>query len=209
LTIEKYNPDQSVVKRIYLDPKLDKLPEYYDRDIIKVFIKNPKEAYILWGISLTTVNRILKFFHCSKEQISFKLKVIYYDNQKIFHEQEIQLKPFTTSYLLKLDIPVKNLKAEIIAFYEDKNLSTLHSASINLPSSNPSKLLDKNWVKKEWVLEEGVQFIFGTPGKNSSFNQEILVLSNAPNEESNDALEVSNSLNYSFLGSSEQNNESK
>ncbi|MDX1958883.1 MAG: DUF4912 domain-containing protein [Leptospiraceae bacterium] len=174
--------DNSEKKRIYLDPALDKLPEYYDRDIIKVLTKNPKEVFIFWGVSLSTQDKITDFFQCSKEEISYSLKISYQDEAKNHHKRDIALKAFTTSYLLKFDSPVKNLKAELVAFQNEKFYSTLHSASINLPSNQPSKLLDKNWVKREWILEEGVQFIFGNMEGLQPSSQEILVLSNQEKE---------------------------
>ncbi|HNF16184.1 MAG TPA: hypothetical protein PK453_21160, partial [Leptospiraceae bacterium] len=34
---------------IYLEEAMNRIPEYYDRDIIKILLKNPKEAFVFWG----------------------------------------------------------------------------------------------------------------------------------------------------------------
>ena len=64
-------------EKIYLDPKLNSLPDYYDRDIVKVLTKNLKEAYVFWGISSKSFEKILNAFNCSKEDVYFKLLVNY------------------------------------------------------------------------------------------------------------------------------------
>ncbi|MCB1180116.1 MAG: hypothetical protein KDK36_21235, partial [Leptospiraceae bacterium] len=57
---------------IYLEPKMDQIPEYYDRDIIKVLTKNPKEIYVFWGISLNTFENIKNFFGLEESKIHYK-----------------------------------------------------------------------------------------------------------------------------------------
>jgi hypothetical protein len=144
--------------RIYLDPKFDTLPEYYDRDIIKILTKNPKEVFIFWGVSFNTLNRILAFFDKPKEDLSYKMLVGYVDEHKHHVVTEILLKPFTSSYNLKFHQPVENLKIELLVYAHEKpTYSLLHSAHINMPSNKPSMIVDKGWLKRSWILEEGIQ----------------------------------------------------
>jgi hypothetical protein len=78
-------------ERIYLDPRLNTLPDYYDRDIVKVLTKNLKEAYVFWGVSSSSFNKILSAFNCEKNEVYFKLMVNYAQEDKVHRHKEIFL----------------------------------------------------------------------------------------------------------------------
>ena len=95
-------------ERIYLDPKLNTLPDYYNRDIVKVLTKNLKEAYIFWGVSSNSFEKILNAFVCKKEEVYFKLMVNYTQEDKVQRYKEIFLPPFTNNWFLQFDQRIKN-----------------------------------------------------------------------------------------------------
>ena len=145
--------NEGMKKRIYLDPNLNRLSEYYDRDIVKVLSKNLKEAYLFWGISTKSFENILNTFECSKEEIFFKLLVNYRQEDKIQRHKEIFVPPFTNNWFLQFEQTIKSLKVEVIAYsHGGHNYSLLHSAEISVPSHKPSKILHKDWIKPGWVL---------------------------------------------------------
>ncbi|HMV42243.1 MAG TPA: DUF4912 domain-containing protein [Leptospiraceae bacterium] len=140
--------------RIYLDPKFDRLPDYYNRDIVKILTKNLKEAYVFWGISTESFKKILDTFNCSKNEVYFKLIVRYAQEDKIHRHKEIFLPPFTNNWFLEFDQRIKNLKVEVIAFSQaGHSYSLLHSAEISIPSHKPSKVLHRDWLKASWIKE--------------------------------------------------------
>ena len=119
-------------ERIYLDPRLNILPDYYDRDIVKVLTKNLKEAYVFWGVSSQSFEKILNAFQCIKEEIYFKLLVNYKQEDKIQRHKEIYLPPFTNNWFLQFEQKIKNLKIEVVAYSKAGNTySLLHSAEIS------------------------------------------------------------------------------
>jgi hypothetical protein len=144
--------NESTKERIYLDPKLNTLPDYYDRDIVKVLTKNLKEVYAFWGISSSSFGKILNAFNCKKEEVFFKLIVDYMQEDKVRRHKEIFLPPFTNNWFLQFEKRIKNLKVEVIAYNQEGNtFSLLHSAEISIPSHKPSKILHKDWLKPSWV----------------------------------------------------------
>lgn len=149
-------------ERIYLDPKLNTLPDYYDRDIVKVLTKNLKEAYVFWGISSNSFNKILSAFNCDKDQVYFKLMVNYAQEDKVHRHKEIFLPPFTNNWFLQFEQRIKNLKVEVIAYSQSGNTySLLHSAEISIPNYKPSKVLHKDWLKSSWVEQHNIVEING------------------------------------------------
>jgi hypothetical protein len=141
-------------KGIYLEPEMENLPEYYDRDIIKVLTKNPKEVMVLWGISLSSYQKIKDFFQCDESQIHYKLYVRYYGEDKNTYFQKIYLPPYSSSYVIKFLHPVHNLRVEVLSYSDNGQIySLLHSAHINLPSQKPSLKVHKDWVNQKWVNE--------------------------------------------------------
>ncbi|HMV78701.1 MAG TPA: DUF4912 domain-containing protein [Leptospiraceae bacterium] len=132
---------------IYLEEAMNRIPEYYDRDIIKILLKNPKEAFVFWGISLDSYKKIEDYFGKSRNEIRYKLFVRYLDESKTPHFQEILLAPYAQSYVIKFLGPVKNLRAEISAYVEQEGEYTMmHSAAIHLPRNRPSHLFHKDWL---------------------------------------------------------------
>lgn len=139
-------------ERIYLDPRLNALPDYYDRDIVKVLTKNLKEAYVFWGVSSSSFNKILTAFNCEKNEVYFKLVVNYATEDKVHRHKEIFLPPFTNNWFLQFDQRIKNLKLEVVAYSQFGNTySLLHSAELSIPNYKPSKVLHKDWLKPSWI----------------------------------------------------------
>ncbi len=164
---------------IYNEPDKNTLPVYYGRDIIKVLTKNPKEVYIFWGISEESFGKIKVFFNVSLEDIRYKLHVRFSDENKHSHFMEVYLPPFTVSYLVKFDYPVKNLRVEIIAYSSaGTTYSFLHSAHINMPINKPSQYVHKEWIHPKWVQEGYIEkvednYIIKSFTGSSKFNPEI------------------------------------
>lgn len=165
---------------IYYEPDTNKLPNYYGRDVIKVLTKNPKEAFIFWGISEDSFSKIKDFFNIPLEEIRYKLHVRFSDEEKHSHFMEIYLPPFTTSYLVKFEYPVKNLRVEIIAFSTNgSTYSFLHSAHINMPVNKPSQFIHKEWIHPKWVQEGYIEkveesYIIKSFIANKEHNPELL-----------------------------------
>lgn len=137
---------------IYNEPKLNSLPGYYGRDIIKVLSKNPREVVIFWGISEQSFSMIASFFKANLEDIHYKLYVRYTNEAKHTQFLEVYLQPFTTSYVLKFDSPVKNLRVEVIAFNSFGNIySLMHSAHVNTPINKPSIHVHHEWIHPKWI----------------------------------------------------------
>jgi hypothetical protein len=147
---------------IYYEEQMDRIPEYYDRDIIKVLTKNPLEVFIFWGISQHSFKRIQEFFQSSLHEIQYKLFIRFTDDLRHSHFQEIYLPPFTTSYVLKFLAPVKNLRVEIIAYNHIGGLfSLMHSAYLSMPTNKPSSIVHHDWIHPMWVQEGYLENIEG------------------------------------------------
>ncbi|NBU96628.1 MAG: DUF4912 domain-containing protein [Spirochaetia bacterium] len=139
---------------IYHEPQINSLSGYYGRDIIKVLSKNPKEVFVFWGISEDSFTKIKSHFNLNLEEIHYKLLVRYSTEDKLKNVIEIYLPPFTTSYIIKFEYPVKNLRVEIIATNSSGSVYTLmQSAHINMPINKPSQYVHQDWIHPEWVRE--------------------------------------------------------
>lgn len=156
--IEKMEMEQQQAKnkkpRIYQDLAFNYLPDYYNRDILKILIKNPKEAFSFWGISSQSFENIKKALNTDLNDVYYKL-ILYYTNQEKNHvDRVIDLPPYTNNYLIKFDEPIKNLKAEIAAYNKyGQYYVLLQSALINMPSSRPSMDFHKDWISERWLKE--------------------------------------------------------
>ncbi len=139
---------------IYHEPQVNSLLGYYGRDIIKVLSKNPKEVFVFWGISENSFSKIKSHFNSNLEDIHYKLLIRYSTEEKLKNVLEIYLPPFTTSYVIKYEYPVKNLRVEIIAINSSGSVYALmQSAHINMPINKPSQYVHKDWIHPEWVRE--------------------------------------------------------
>lgn len=137
---------------IYKESQMNSLQGYYGRDIIKVLSKNPKEVFIFWGISEESFSTIKSFFQTPLEEIQYKLHVRYLDETKHTQFLEVHLPPFTTSYVLKFDSTVKNLRVEVIAFNSSgSTYSLMHSAHVNTPVNRPSPYVHHEWIHPKWI----------------------------------------------------------
>lgn len=152
--VEPVNSETEIKTGIYLEPEMDNLPVYYDRDIIKILTKNPKEVFIFWGVASSTLQKIREFFG-SDQDLDFKLYLRYHDDHKHVHFQEILLPPFTTSYVVKFLEPVYSLRVEVLAYNYKGEYSLMHSAHVNMPSNKPSVRVHREWINPRW-FKEGV-----------------------------------------------------
>lgn len=163
------NPSQPT--KIYEDQTLYKLPTHYDRDIVKILIRNPLEAFVFWGISSKSLKFIQSYLRCNLEEIFLKLHIKFWDDHKHQHENIIDLPPFTDNWLIRFDTPPHHLKVELVVFNQSGDyIILLHSAFITLPKNRPSYKVDKAWVNPGWVTEghvsetkEGELVYTGTP----------------------------------------------
>jgi hypothetical protein len=145
---------------IYHEPEMDHVTDYYDRDIVKVLTKNPREVFIFWGISSASFAKIIKELDSNRENIRLQL-IVNFNIEKRHAQQIINLPPFTNSWILRFDTPVRNFQAELAAYsvHTGAVYTLLHSAVINMPSSKPSVLVHKEWINDNWK-KPGVSFEF-------------------------------------------------
>jgi len=165
------NAETEIKTGIYLEPEIENLPTYYDRDIVKILTKNPKEVFIFWGISSSTLQKIRDFFG-GEQNLDFKLYLRYVDDQKHAHFQEILLPPFTTSYVVKFLEPVHNLRAEILAYNSRGEYSLMYSAHINMPNYRPSVKIHRDWINPRWFQEGILHQLEGDTYEIKNFWQE-------------------------------------
>ncbi len=144
--------EETNLKKFYLDSKIDVLPTYYNRDIIKILLINPKSIYILWGISEASYSKIKESFHCNLEDINFRLAIHFKTENKIQKSKLIELPPFTNNWFVNFDEKAKEIKAEVLAFSTAGNTySLLHSAEIHLPAKMPSFQIHQEWIHPNWL----------------------------------------------------------
>lgn len=144
--------DEGILKNFYLDKKIDILPSYYNRDIIKILIVNPKSIYILWGISEASYSKISESFHCKLSDINFTLAIHYKTENKVQKTKLIELPAFTNNWFVNLEEKAKEIKAEIFAKSNQGNTySLLHSAEIHLPSKKQSLQIHQEWIHPNWL----------------------------------------------------------
>lgn len=169
---------------IYDESQMTSLQGYYGRDIIKVLSKNPKEVFIFWGISMESFSTIRSFFQVPLEEIQYKLHIRYSDETKHIQFLEVRLSPFTTSYVLKFDSTVRNLRVEVIAYNSTgSTYSLMHSAHVNTPINRPSPFVHHEWIHPKWIehgnfIEKQEEF-FIIKGINKS-SQEIFLEEQTP-----------------------------
>jgi hypothetical protein len=144
--------EEANVKKFYLDKKIDFVPTYYNRDIIKILLVNPKSIYILWGISEASYSKIKESFHCNLEDINFRLAIHFKTENKIQKSKLIELPPFTNNWFVNFEEKAKEIKAEVLAFSSAGNsYSLLHSAEIHLPAKKESLQIHQEWIHPNWL----------------------------------------------------------
>jgi hypothetical protein len=137
--------------KIYFDAKFNSLPTYYNRDIVKVFLVNPKCIYVMWGISQESFDKLCEVLNCKREELRFRLLIHYKTEDKSVTSRTITLPPFTTNWFVDFLEKARDIKAELIAYNEIGNTySLLHSAQIHLPSKKPSINVSPDWIHPSW-----------------------------------------------------------
>ncbi len=138
--------------KIYFDNDLNQLPIYYNRDLIKVLFINPKNIFVIWGISSITYKKLETDLKTSSENISFELLIHYKSEDKKNFTKKISLPAFSTDWFFEFSEPVKDVKAELIGFTEFSNsISILHSSEISIPSKKPSLSVNMDWIHPHWL----------------------------------------------------------
>ncbi|WCL50480.1 DUF4912 domain-containing protein [Leptospira sp. GIMC2001] len=136
---------------IYEDDHLQKPISNPNRDIIKILIRNPHEAFVFWNILPSTYARAVNFFHASEDQIGLKIDIEYLSGQGKKQSQSIQLHPLSQSYLFRFDKPVTHLSANLSAIHEGIGFHLFDCAPVSLPRDESSDVWDEDWVNPEWV----------------------------------------------------------
>ncbi|MBE7410741.1 MAG: DUF4912 domain-containing protein [Leptospiraceae bacterium] len=157
--------------RIYEDPAMNDLPKIIDRDIVKILQKNPKEVFIFWEISNSTLEKALFSLNTISDNSYIKL-CVGFKNAKT-HNYQISLPPFTNNWYMKFDFPVKNLVVEVCVVGPDgRYISILKSAILNLPANSPSTEIDLDWVHQKWISEGWIKNIEGLWKFSENFKEE-------------------------------------
>jgi hypothetical protein len=143
--------------KIYNSPDNKRLPNYYDRDIVKILVRNPIEAFAFWGISSKTFQNVQSLLKTAMEEVFLKLHIKFFDEHSHFRENIITLPPFTDNWLMRFESPPHNLQVEIVALNSHGNYhSILTSAQVTLPKNRPSIHVDKIWVSPKWIADGAV-----------------------------------------------------
>lgn len=138
--------------KIYFSKELNQLPNYYNRDLIKVLFVNPKTIFLLWGISSNTYKKLENDFNTSSEKIQFELLIHFKDENKKNHTKKISLPPFSTNWFHDFKELVSEVKAEISAYINFGNsISILQSYQISIPSKKPSHQISHDWIHPAWL----------------------------------------------------------
>ena len=143
--------------KFYSNLSNKRLPNYYDRDIVKILVRNPIEAFAFWGISSKTFQNVQSFLKTSMEEVFLKLHIKFFDEHSHFRENIITLPPYTDNWLMRFESPPHNLQVELVALNNHGNyMSILTSAQVILPKNRPSIHVDKIWVSPKWISEGAV-----------------------------------------------------
>ncbi|BDA79366.1 hypothetical protein LPTSP3_g22960 [Leptospira kobayashii] len=136
---------------IYNDPKFLKPIPPVEKDLVKVLVRNPKEAFVFWNFDPTRFISLPKELGApSMEQVHFKLR-IQYKKESGFAEDWYDLSAFTSSYYCKWDIFVKEISASLFAFFGERSCFCLETKTGDLPKATESFLLDEEWIHPNWV----------------------------------------------------------
>ncbi|WP_083930026.1 hypothetical protein [Leptospira yanagawae] len=156
--------------KIYNDSKFTKHPTYPTNDLVKVLVRSPKEAFVFWKFSPTTLEKITNDLDVpSTNRLKFRLKVEY---QNVFGSDRVEwydLPPFTESYYLKFMFPVRNVQCKLYVSNGTKEIPSLHATGKDLPQGTESFRLDKEWIHPKWV-EDGL--VVESPGGKFYFRDE-------------------------------------
>lgn len=146
------NKESQKKKRIYEDKSLEELPEQYDRDVAKVMIRNPLEAYAFWSVSQQSLNKIKKDLKIENEEVHYRLLVSFKDkSSEELQYKEIELPPKTDNWIIGFDIPPLSLKIELSVYTESgKSMVLFQSATVTAPEPTPSEQLHHEWISPNW-----------------------------------------------------------
>ncbi|WP_411822154.1 hypothetical protein [Leptospira sp. 'Mane'] len=136
---------------IYNDPKFLKPIPPVEKDLVKVLVRNPREAFVFWNFDPKTIGSLPKELGApSLDQIHFKLR-IQYSKETIAKEDWYDLSAFTSSYYCKWDSPVNEIDASVFAFFGDRSFFCLEAKTGNLPGAFESFQLDEKWIHPNWI----------------------------------------------------------
>ncbi|TGN11748.1 hypothetical protein [Leptospira ilyithenensis] len=136
---------------IYNDPKFLKPIPPVEKDLVKVLVRNPKEAFVFWNFDPERFSSLpIELGAPSMEQVHFKLRV-QYKKESGFAEDWHDLSAFTSSYYCKWDVSVKEINASLFAFFGEKSFFCLETKTGDLPKATESFLLDEKWIHPNWA----------------------------------------------------------
>ncbi|MCB1160070.1 MAG: DUF4912 domain-containing protein, partial [Leptospiraceae bacterium] len=142
------------------------------RDVVKILVKNPTEAYCFWSMSKITLDKIQKSLNSKLEEVALKLNVSY-EKKGTSVEEVIDLPPFTNNWTLNFDASPKNLQVQLLVFNKrGEHLILLNSAIISLPEPRPSDIIDSDWTNSEWDTPSTETTTSEEPAKTSQNAEE-------------------------------------
>lgn len=138
--------------QIYNTPGLQSHPTRSPRDLVKVLIRNPLEAFVYWEIGIETFERVLlDFGKPAVHEIQLKLKLAYHTPEDKEKEEWFDVHPLSNSYYCKLHSPAKSVRAEIYASFQGKVRLFLETKGGDLPTGGETRELDPEWIHPEWI----------------------------------------------------------
>jgi hypothetical protein len=138
---------------IYTDAKVQKPLYSPGKDMIKVLIRNPYEAYIFWNIMPDTYKKAIDFFQKESTEMQLELRLEYSVNGGDKHVRNISLHPLSQNYFCRFLGPVYNLKAYLMVISEGKSYTLFNSSTVSLPEDKPVDYWDEHWVNPEWIAQ--------------------------------------------------------
>ncbi|MCC5813989.1 MAG: DUF4912 domain-containing protein [Leptospira sp.] len=138
---------------IYTDSKVQKPLHSPGKDMIKVLIRNPYEAYIFWNIMPETYKKAIDFFQKASSEMQLELRLEYSVNGGDKHVRNISLHPLSQNYFCRFLGPVYNLKAYLLVVNEGRSFTLFDSSSVSLPEDKPVDYWDEHWVNPEWIAQ--------------------------------------------------------
>lgn len=175
----------------------EQLPKFYDRDLLKVLVRNPYEIYFLWEYSQKTLQKIQNYQNQFNTPPKCILKV-FFKERGIRKTSELELPPFSHSYYLRFASPVKEVRGEILYSFRDIVIPIFESAQGFVPSASESFEIHPEWIHPVWTVSNEIQFV-------ESENQYVL----SPKDWQESLADSQDSPNKSSarktLGSSERN----
>jgi len=140
--------------QVYDAPGMQSHPMRPPRDLVKVLIRNPLEAYVFWELTEDTFRSVLQDFgNPEKHLVHLKLKVSHLEPSGKEVEDWYEIHPLSNSYYCKFTSPARSVRAEIFATYQGKLRLFLEARGGDLPPRSETLELDPHWIHPEWIAQ--------------------------------------------------------